>query len=153
MLATCSAILILLEFNTSLTNLTWSASSLRPWVPWHVQIENSLLKLWRLRVHGQGIEVRKVHLNRTTKAHRMCEHTYMTRVGFESIIPTSEQRKVEIMKFPCYLIFLHQSVFSNPSNPKWATLFSIIFRKKSNCSTPAIWKTKLHFRTPEHLDF
>jgi hypothetical protein len=77
----------------------------------------------------------------------------MTRVRFEPMIPVSERREVQIMKFLSYLIVLYIRVFPIPSNPKGATLLSIIFKKKSNCSTPAIWKTKFHMRTPEQLCF
>jgi hypothetical protein len=72
-------------------------------------------------VYGQGIEVRKVNLIRKQR-HKESANTYMTRVGFAPMIPVSERRKVQIMKFPRYLIFLYNRGFPVCSNPKGATL-------------------------------
>ena len=54
----------------------------------------------------------------------------MSVAGFEPMISVSERRKVQIMKFTRYLIFLYNRVFSIPSNPKGATLFSAALKKK-----------------------
>ena len=84
----------------------------------------------KARVYGQGIEFRKVNLTGQQRHTESANNTYMTRVGFKHMIPAFERKKVQIMKFPHYLIFLYNRVFQIPPNPKGAPLFSIIFKKK-----------------------